>query len=252
MKEAFEKMTGMPDAWTNPALMVSRNAFIQGWEARAEQPAYVQQEYERVIYQCPRCATSMQVDLTAKAALAQPAPKGFLGEVDMVGKFVSDVKANFFDEVNRLTDEEILDLVRFAKAQQEDDADATIIQYHEATIKRLEKRIEELAQPVQEPWCMKMNVCKTKCDDCPDEPAQEPVSVTYKEVADAMNSLWNGTLEQHQIAEQMANKKLYTTPQQRPWVGLTEPVRTQIVRKFCLSGASVAIAVEAYLKEKNA
>ena len=32
MKEAFEKMTGMPDAWTNPALMVSRNAFIQGWE----------------------------------------------------------------------------------------------------------------------------------------------------------------------------------------------------------------------------
>jgi hypothetical protein len=73
MKEAFEKMTGMPDAWTNPALMVSRNAFIQGWEARAEQPAYVQQEYERVIYQCPRCATSMQVDLTAKAALAQPA-----------------------------------------------------------------------------------------------------------------------------------------------------------------------------------
>jgi hypothetical protein len=38
------------------------------------------------------------------------------------------------------------------------------------------------------------------------------VSVTYKEVADAMNLLWNGTLEQHQIAEQMANKKLYTTP----------------------------------------
>ena len=71
MKEAFEKMTGMPDAWTNPALMVSRNAFIQGWEARAQQPAYVQQEYECVVYQCPRCATSMQVDLTAKAALAQ-------------------------------------------------------------------------------------------------------------------------------------------------------------------------------------
>jgi hypothetical protein len=39
MKAAFEKMTGMPDAWTNPALMVSRNAFIQGWEAAlAAQP----------------------------------------------------------------------------------------------------------------------------------------------------------------------------------------------------------------------
>jgi hypothetical protein len=22
----------------------------------------------------------------------------------------------------------------------------------------------------QEPWCMKMNGCKTKCEDCPDEP----------------------------------------------------------------------------------
>ena len=39
MKEAFEKMTGMPDAWTNPALMVSRNAFIQGWEEALAQPA---------------------------------------------------------------------------------------------------------------------------------------------------------------------------------------------------------------------
>jgi hypothetical protein len=29
------------------------------------------------------------------------------------------------------------------------------------------------AQPAQEPWCMKMNGCKTKCADCPDEPAQE-------------------------------------------------------------------------------
>jgi len=27
-----------------------------------------------------------------------------------------------------------------------------------------------VAQPEQEPWCMKMNGCKTKCEDCPDEP----------------------------------------------------------------------------------
>jgi len=33
-----------------------------------------------------------------------------------------------------------------------------------------------LAQPAQEPWCMKMNGCTTKCEDCPDEPAQEPVA----------------------------------------------------------------------------
>ena len=34
IKEAFEEMTGMPDAWTNPALMMAKNAFIQGWEAQ--------------------------------------------------------------------------------------------------------------------------------------------------------------------------------------------------------------------------
>jgi hypothetical protein len=24
-----------------------------------------------------------------------------------------------------------------------------------------------------EPWCMKMNGCKTKCEDCPDKPPEE-------------------------------------------------------------------------------
>ena len=85
------------------------------------------------------------------------------------------------------------------------------------------------------------------------QPAQEPVSVTYKEVADAMNSLWNGTLEQHQIAEQMANKKLYTTPQQRPWVGLTDDERLEAAG---IEGADewfwkVVEAIETKLKEKN-
>ncbi len=32
----------------------------------------------------------------------------------------------------------------------------------------------EAALAQQEPWCMKMNGCKTKCEDCPDEPAQRP------------------------------------------------------------------------------
>jgi hypothetical protein len=51
-------------------------------------------------------------------------------------------------------------------------------------------------------------------------PVQEPVALTYKEVADAMNALWGGTLEQVNIAMEMADKKLYTTPPQRTWVGL--------------------------------
>jgi hypothetical protein len=33
IKAAFVAMTGVPDAWTNPALMQTRNGFIQGWEA---------------------------------------------------------------------------------------------------------------------------------------------------------------------------------------------------------------------------
>ena len=31
---------------------------------------------------------------------------------------------------------------------------------------------EALTQPEQEPWCMRMNGCKTKCEDCPVEVAQ--------------------------------------------------------------------------------
>ncbi len=37
LKLAFEKVTGIPDAWTNPALMQARNGFIQGWEASLSQ-----------------------------------------------------------------------------------------------------------------------------------------------------------------------------------------------------------------------
>jgi hypothetical protein len=32
--------------------------------------------------------------------------------------------------------------------------------------------IKEALAQTQEPWCMKMNDCKTKCEDCPDEPPQ--------------------------------------------------------------------------------
>jgi hypothetical protein len=84
------------------------------------------------------------------------------------------------------------------------------------------------------------------------QPAQEPVSVTYKEVADAMNSLWNGTLEQHQIAQQMANKKLFTTPQQRPWVGLTDAQFLEAVRLAENGNYLVAfVRIQEWLKEGN-
>ena len=43
---------------------------------------------------------------------------------------------------------------------------------------------QALAQ-TQEPWCMKMNDCKTKCEDCPDEPPQRTwVDLTDEEVSE--------------------------------------------------------------------
>jgi hypothetical protein len=101
-------------------------------------------------------------------------------------------------------------------------ADGTPFEHSEVIqrcVDALEIALEALAQPAQEPdhgdeltIAYMSGVHRGK--ELAAQPAQEPVSVTYKEVADAMNSLWNGTLEQHQIAQQMANKKLYTTPAQ--------------------------------------
>ena len=47
------------------------------------------------------------------------------------------------------------------------------------------------------------------------QPAQEPASITYKEVANSMNELRKGTVEQRQIAAEMEYKRLYATPPQR-------------------------------------
>jgi hypothetical protein len=90
----------------------------------------------------------------------------------------------------------------------------------------------------QEPWCMKMNGCKTKCADCPDEPAQEPITVLTSA---------------GYIADEDDDIQVY----QRPWVGLTfaeicdaEVVATDEFNNF--SELKFARAIEAKLKEKNA
>ena len=43
--------------------------------------------------------------------------------------------------------------------------------------------VHQTAQPAQEPWCMKMNGCKAKCEDCPDEAAsaqRKPLTIEYQ------------------------------------------------------------------------
>ena len=53
------------------------------------------------------------------------------------------------------------------------------------------------------------------------QPEQEPVG-TYEGVMETMISLRKGTLEQQQIYTHMKDKFLYTAPQKREWVGLTD------------------------------
>jgi hypothetical protein len=107
---------------------------------------------------------------------------------------------------------------------------------------------ELAAQPVQEPWCMKMNGCKTKCADCPDEPAQEPVAWLDEE---KKIIYWHNTHETDDYHGFRRTTPLYTTPQQRPWMGLTDEDHMQFaISQF--GWDELIAAVEAKLKEKNA
>jgi hypothetical protein len=99
---------------------------------------------------------------------------------------------------------------------------------------------EALAQPKQEPWCMTMNGCKTKCEDCPDtitaikEALEEcPDTITaIKEALAQPVAFQNKSLYSELIsAEDWENidpvwywmyRPLYTSPPKPEWVGLTD------------------------------
>ena len=87
----------------------------------------------------------------------------------------------------------------------------------------------------QEPWCMKMNGCETKCEDCPVEVAQDEPVAKYSDIVS------DGGLDPR-------NK--FDAPPQRTWVGLTE----EEVENLCLSLGAEPIEVrfiETKLKELN-
>jgi hypothetical protein len=87
----------------------------------------------------------------------------------------------------------------------------------------------------QEPWCMKMNRCTTKCEDCPDEPA--PVQqycfchsgVSLQSVSGGASpdgylgrvTLWIDDLPVEYVAAQ-PDRVAEPAPSQRPWVGLED------------------------------
>jgi hypothetical protein len=118
---------------------------------------------------------------------------------------------------------------------------------------------DKLAQPEQEPWCMKMNDCKTKCEDCPVEvaqPAQEPVAndralqlVTHQlnhwvayatELRERLNKYEGG-----------APMLLNITPPQRTWVDLTDDEISDIAINNPPAVHEFARAVLAKSKEQN-
>ena len=83
------------------------------------------------------------------------------------------------------------------------------------------------------------------------QPEQKSASVTYQEVADAINELRGGTFEQRQIADEMENKRLYTAPPQRTWVDMTDDEISDIAINNPPAVHEFARAVLAKSKEKN-
>ena len=117
------------------------------------------------------------------------------------------------------------------------------------------------AQPEQEPWCMKMNGCKTKCEDCPVEvaqPEQEPVAwrtfdgeggYDYRSYEDNESYADDWSKRNPNHVEWV--DKLYTHPQQT-WIGLTDEELHQICNSLDYYGDRELVQlIESKLKEKN-
>jgi len=105
------------------------------------------------------------------------------------------------------------------------------------------------AQPAQELWCMKMNGCTTKCDDCPDEaaqpaqPAREPDVVMH-----CASHTWTINTPPPKGS---GDVNLYYAPApQRPWVDLTPQDYAEIFRTARNVDHAARLAT-AKLKEKN-
>ena len=62
---------------------------------------------------------------------------------------------------------------------------------------------EALAQPEQEPWCMKMNGCTAKCEDCPDKPPPTPQRTWVDLTRTQIQDVYFAVLEEHRGGHQM-------------------------------------------------
>ena len=100
---------------------------------------------------------------------------------------------------------------------------------------------------------MKMNGCTTKCEDCPDEPAQEPVAWLTKDKFS--NKVDLDTKNAKETTGWSAAFPVYTAPQQRPWVGLThQEISNEVISDepdFVQGFVQGARWADALLEEKN-
>ena len=123
----------------------------------------------------------------------------------------------------------------------------------------------------QEPWCMKMNGCKTKCEDCPDEPPQteqEPVAwrtfdgeggYDYRSYEDNESYAddWNKRNPNHSgWVDKLYTHSQRTKATQRTFVGLTDEEIEYVWRRVETSDFHDCVILfakelEAKLKEKN-
>jgi len=64
---------------------------------------------------------------------------------------------------------------------------------------------QALAEPAQQngPWCMKMNGCKTKCEDCPDEVAEQPAQTEAERLAEWLERRQMMMLQDRQAAAEL-------------------------------------------------
>jgi len=83
-----------------------------------------------------------------------------------------------------------------------------------------------------------------------EQPAQEPVGEVNRYGRDSHGRQWHGIHWYDANVDVPHGTKLYTTPPQRPWVGLTDEERDEILDSY-LTAEGRARAIEAKLKEKN-
>tara|TARA_R110000868_G_scaffold408223_1_gene690795 strand:- start:274 stop:888 length:615 start_codon:yes stop_codon:yes gene_type:complete len=128
----------------------------------------------------------------------------------------------------------------------------------------------------QEPWCMKMNNCKTKCEDCPDEPNPQgeehmtPNTIEFRSTSS--DNTWvmritadrkievNEDVDVTFAAQKVLDAMQYLLEAQRTWVGLTDEEVRDLWSWSATSEAEKTAntqqhaftrAIEAKLKEKN-